>query len=552
MKRTITTLFALLIGISFAFSQTIQRDKVVVEIGTGTWCPYCPGAAMGADDLVANGHDVAIIENHNGDSYTNAASNARNSYYSITGYPTAVFDGGSAYVGGSNTTSLYPQYLTKYNQKIVVPSYYSIDITGSSSGMIDFNVDVTIEMVEPTTPSDLRLHCVVTESEIQENWQGQSHLNFVQRMMLPNHNGIQLDFTSGNIIEQNYTFSLDPTWVTEHCEIVIFLQEHGTRVVQNASKRDMMEFGNLNDYDASMTNISNLPEATCLGMVEPKVMVRNNGNMDMTSLTLKCLVNGTEVESYDWTGSLAFLESAEISLPALNFGVEDENEITIYAENPNGNPDQYPLNDTIHWTIPKAESVPSMINLFMRTDDNPGETSWELKDDMGNVLHSGGPYTEAGLVVQEAFELEDLSCYQFFFYDEGGDGLNAPGFFAIYHGNNNYILQGIGDFGYGLSTDISTDNNTSIEDIIAETEVKVYPNPFSNYTNIAVTTNEVSHIKVNMYNILGELVYQSDEGMLAAGEQIIRVSGEGLQNGVYFVQLQVNEQVITERVTVAR
>jgi hypothetical protein len=47
---------------------------------------------MGADDLVANGHDVAIIENHNGDSYTNAASNARNSYYGISGYPTAVFD----------------------------------------------------------------------------------------------------------------------------------------------------------------------------------------------------------------------------------------------------------------------------------------------------------------------------------------------------------------------------------------------------------------------------------------------------------------------------
>jgi hypothetical protein len=93
MKRTITTLFALLIGISFAMSQQIQRDKVVVEIGTGTWCTFCPGAAMGADDLVANGHDVAIIENHNGDDYTNAASNARNSYYNIPGYPTAMFDG---------------------------------------------------------------------------------------------------------------------------------------------------------------------------------------------------------------------------------------------------------------------------------------------------------------------------------------------------------------------------------------------------------------------------------------------------------------------------
>ncbi len=82
--------------------------------------------------------------------------------------------------------------------------------------------------------------------------------------------------------------------------------------------------------------------------------------------------------------------------------------------------------------------------------------------------------------------------------------------------------------------------------------MKVYPNPFSNYTNIAITTLEVSHIKVNMYNIIGELVYQADEGMHAAGEQIIRVSGEGLQNGVYFVQLMVNEQIITERVTIAR
>ncbi|HSG67425.1 MAG TPA: hypothetical protein VK994_01865, partial [Bacteroidales bacterium] len=81
MKKFVSTLFLLLAGISFIFAQTIQRDKVVVEIGTGTWCPYCPGSAMGADDLIANGHDVAIIENHNGDDYTTAASNARNSYY---------------------------------------------------------------------------------------------------------------------------------------------------------------------------------------------------------------------------------------------------------------------------------------------------------------------------------------------------------------------------------------------------------------------------------------------------------------------------------------
>ena len=52
----------------------------------GTWCPYCPGAAMGADDLIANGYNVAVVEYHNGDSYTNTASDARNNYYRITSY----------------------------------------------------------------------------------------------------------------------------------------------------------------------------------------------------------------------------------------------------------------------------------------------------------------------------------------------------------------------------------------------------------------------------------------------------------------------------------
>ncbi len=551
MKKPITTLFALLIGISFAFTQQIQRDKVLVEIGTGTWCPYCPGAAMGADDLVANGHDVAIIENHNGDAYTHNASNARNSYYSITSYPTAVFDGQTKVIGGSASNSMYPQYLTKYNQKITVPSSFSIDMQGSSSGLIDFNVDVTIEMVDPYAGSNVRLHCVVTESEIQDYWQGQTHLNFVQRMMVPSSSGISLDFSGGNTIEHNYSFSLDPSWVTEHCELVIFLQDNDTKQILNASKKDMMEFGNVNDYDVSMISMSNIPEATCAGMCTPTVTLRNHGNTDLSSLTLKCLVNGNELATYDWTGSIPFLGSTDIDLPSFSFPVEEMNTITIYSENPSGNPDQFPLNDTIHMMIEQPVPVPTDVSLMIMLDGNPGESSWELMDDMGTVLYSGGPYTTPNGIIEESFELDDLSCYQFYFYDTGGDGLGDK-FFALFHGSGTIILRGIGDFGYSIATDFSTDNDLGIEDVATEAEVLVYPNPFSNYTNMVINTNKVSQINVNMYNILGELVYQSDEGMHAPGEQSIRISGDNLENGIYFVQVLVNEQVITKRVTLAR
>jgi hypothetical protein len=551
MKKTITTLFALLIGISFAFTQQIQRDKVLVEIGTGTWCQYCPGAAMGADDLVANGHDVAIIENHNGDAYTNNASNARNSYYGITGYPTAVFDGLTKVPGGSTSQSMYPQYLSKYNQKIAIPSSFSIDIQGSYTGMIDFDIDVTVEMVDPYAGSNIRLHCVVTESEIVESWQGQSHLNFVQRMMVPTSNGISLDFSGGNTIVENYSFSLDPSWVTEHCELVIFLQDNTTKEVLNASKKDMMEFENLTDYDVTMISMSNIPEASCAGMITPSVNIRNQGNVDLTSLTLKCIANGNELATYDWTGNVAFLGNEHIDLPSFLFPVEEVNDITIYAMNPNGTPDEFPMNDTIRMSIEQPEPVPTDVSLMIMLDDNPGETTWELMDDQGTVLYSGGPYSTPNGVIEESFELADLSCYQFYFYDAGGDGLGDK-FFALFHGSGTIILRGIGDFGYSIATDFSTDDDLGIEDVATEAEVMVYPNPFSNYTNMVINTNKVSQINVNMYNILGELVFQSDEGIHAPGEQSIRISGDNLENGIYFVQVMVNEQVITKRVTLAR
>ena len=553
MKKLIITLFALFIGTAFLFAQTIPRDKVVVEIGTGTWCQYCPGAAMGADDLVANGHDVAIIENHNGDDYTTAASNARNSYYNITGYPTANFDGGSAYVGGSNSTSMYPQYLTRYNQKIAIPSSFSIDIQGSSSGLIDFNVDVTIEKVDAIySGSDIRLHCVVTESEIPKYWQGQDHLNFVNRMMLPNYTGTPLDFSGSNIIQQSYTFTLDPSWVGENCELVIFLQENGTKTVLNTSKHELIDFGNVNDYDASISQVSNLPEHSCIGAFEPKILLRNNGNLDLTSLTINYQVNGSDMSTFNWSGNLAFLEEEEVSLPAINFVSGEENELVIFSENPSGNPDQYPLNDTIRHNVPGAELTPLTISLFLRTDDNPGETTWEIIDAEGNVAYSGGPYTQSGQMVQESYELENDKCYQFNFYDAGGDGLNNPGVFALYYGSNTMILQGQGDFGSIMSTDFHTDDFTAIDEVVAEPEIKVYPNPFSNYTNLRISTDGISHITVRMYNILGELVYQNDEGIFASGEHNVRISGEDLQNGIYFVRISVNDKVFTERVTIAK
>ncbi len=235
----------------------VPRTMMVLEIGTGTWCQYCPGAAMGANDMVSAGKKVAVIKNHNGDTFANTYSNARNSYYGITGYPTSFFDGLNAYVGGSNTVSLYPVYNTRYNSRINVPSNYTLTATGSQTGNT-VNVTVTATRIDPDTQSNIRLHGVVTQSNIQHNWQGQTHLEFVTRLMAPNEAGTVLDFSSTGTQNINLVFNLNSAWNPADLEYVFFLQNNSTKEILQGIKYNIQALQNLNPVSVSAFNLGDV------------------------------------------------------------------------------------------------------------------------------------------------------------------------------------------------------------------------------------------------------------------------------------------------------
>ena len=233
MKR-FTFIFICLLAASTLFAQ-VPRDKVVVEVGTGTWCTYCPGAAMGVDDLIANGWPVAAIENHNGDPFANVYSNARNSFYGISGYPTAFFDGGNSVVGGDHTQSMYPSYWPKVQARMNVPSPVTIAVTGTHSGLM-YNVNVTVTKVGNITGNNIKLHVCLTESEIVYAWQGMNEVNYVDRLMVPDQNGTTLDFTNSNVLEIPLSFVLQSGWNTIHMELVAFVQTNSNKEILNGYK----------------------------------------------------------------------------------------------------------------------------------------------------------------------------------------------------------------------------------------------------------------------------------------------------------------------------
>jgi PKD repeat protein len=228
MKKLYISILFCLISLGL-ISQPVQRQKVIVEIATGTWCTYCPGAAMGADDLVANGCEVGIIEYHNGDPFANDASNARNSYYAVGGYPTANFDGVLDYVGGSHTVSMYSNYLPLYQQRYAIPSDFTVDIYGDNTGSL-YDIQLVITKVNGTW-GELTVQLALTESEIVYSWQDQTHLNFVERLMAPDHLGTTVDFSSEDVVILNLQFTMSTEWVASNCELVAFIQNEDTKEI---------------------------------------------------------------------------------------------------------------------------------------------------------------------------------------------------------------------------------------------------------------------------------------------------------------------------------
>jgi hypothetical protein len=98
--------------------------------------------------------------------------------------------------------------------------------------------------------------------------------------------------------------------------------------------------------------------------------------------------------------------------------------------------------------------------LIINFDNFGSENTWELTDDSGAILYSGGPYddgtTGTTLVVND-ISLE-AGCYNFTFFDSFGDGLfdgNTEGSYDLVCADQTVVsyASGVGNFGASNSTD---------------------------------------------------------------------------------------------------
>ncbi len=553
MKKTILTLIVLLTTTA-VFCQPVERQRVVFEIGTGTWCPFCPGAAMGASDLIENGHDVAIIKYHSGDIYANPYSSYRIAYYGISSFPTTKIDGIHTHAGGSQNQSLYPQYLYYYNLRKDVPSPFTVAIGLEKTGDIDYDAKVLVtEVCDEYSASNLVLHFAVTETDIPHVWFNQTHVKDALRAMVPDQFGTSLDFSTSDQQLIDLSFILQANWVQDNMSVVAFVQDVPSKEIFQAEIIELQTTEAVVTFDIKDEEGNEITDA----------VVTFGGEENEPG---DYVFEGVLAGEYDYMAKKAGYSTVEGEILVIN-------DVTVEVEM-----EAVPTY-TVTFEISDAETgdeIEDAVVTFDGVENEPGDYVFENIEEGTyeyKVEKEGYSTVEDEITVEdditEEVEMEAVPTYTVTFEisdAETGDEIenavvtfdgveNEPGdylFENIAPGTYDYKVEKEGYFPEedevtveeDITVEVTMEIDGTFVDTPADVSLLVFPNPARD--KFTVESSEMIK-QIRLISLSGQVIMD-----IAAGTFRSEINVGSLRAGIYFMEIHTGESVKTKRVQIAR
>jgi hypothetical protein len=281
-------------GLGYSHSNTdtatiaggVTRNLVLMEGGTGLWCGYCPGAAMGLRDLIDVNHkNACAIEYHSGDSLEVTASTNRIAYYNITGFPTVIADGKLSVVGGNATTSMYASYLPMYDTRYQMPAFHNLNVDLIETTPNNYTATIVVEQTFEAWASGQKLFAALTESNLPISWGNQTEVDFCCRGMYPDANGTTLDFSTQtkDTIVLNFSTA---GHVKNNCEFVVFVQHVASKEVTQTMKIDLSSIVGIQELQGKKISMYPNPAQDYVTL-----LTSGKGNADIFDITGKLVLS---------------------------------------------------------------------------------------------------------------------------------------------------------------------------------------------------------------------------------------------------------------------
>ncbi|MDD2205039.1 MAG: T9SS type A sorting domain-containing protein [Bacteroidales bacterium] len=272
----------------------------------------------------------------------------------------------------------------------------------------------------------------------------------------------------------------------------------------------------------------------CVDVLDaPAIVITNYGtNGNLTTASIKTLVNGDIVADYTYTGNLELYNNDTVILdPITNLSHAPNLSFRIDVEG-----DTYTDNNEIFANVQRAKSVPENVIVEVQPDDWFEDFSFVMMDEDGNIL-----YQCEGIYSNELqsfnITLPENTCVSWITYDSYGDGI-FEGYIRLLNAETNEELIYIDGDEY---TDEQRELITTVEymGVLENFEnLNIYPNPADNEVII-----EQNIMNVSIYNAIGQLMYQTNNSTIDVSS---------FDNGIYLFRIITkDENTITKRIVIS-
>lgn len=470
---------------------------------------------MGMDDLLAAGKSVAVIADHsnygNTDPFKNVYSLARNTMYSVQAYPSVTFDGVKMYCGGSHTTSLYTSYLPLYNYCLGLTSPVTMSMEVSHTGQ-QYTAVVTLIKTDVIPSTNNVLYFFVTQSGISYNWQGQNHLEHVNRLMAPDQNGTPVDFSTGNTQTVTLNFTMDPLWPIEDCEFVATLQN---KDAGQGNQTGTPSGYPIKAYKAIQTIKQGAIDLT-LGFTVASTVVTTGTPVSFTNTTTGGYIGVPE--TYEWIFEGGSPATSTDKNPVVTYSTCGTYDVTLIVDR-GGQIDTLTMPDYI-------QADPSVV--VTATPDTV--TCW---------------YTTITLDATSAGAVSYL-------WTPGGATTPTLDVTWAGYGMGTHDFDVLVDFGscqVTKSISATLDECTGMGEKMSGFSVSVFPNPGHGVFTLDINAGASVVADLTVTSSLGTTVY-GEKNVSISGKTVKAIDLSALARGVYFLTLKSDDLAVTRKIVV--
>ena len=291
----------------------------------------------------------------------------------------------------------------------------------------------------------------------------------------------------------------------------------------------------------------------------PRVILKNTGEMPLTSCKIVCWITYGDNIEYNWTGNLNFLEEIVVEIPVTDNSwwtdLGSNMTFTAYVRDVNGSfgNDEYQLNSVKTTKFDAPERIDGPFFIWLTTNNKANENNYRLIDHAGNILFERNNLTNQ-TQYKDTFNLAP-GCYSIIIEDTDDDGLSfwysaqvegeTAGTMRLRKVGGTYIEFFPGDFGSYHRYDFSVGFELGIDETDLEHKIAIFPNPTNGMTTIEVNGAVNEQASIEIYDLMGRKIYS--EEMNASqyfAESFIDLSA--VNSGTYIVKIITNQRVYTK------